>query len=39
MIEEESQLDNRDLLAFVVTTGTLNYAPLNSDKLYSVIGG
>ena len=37
MIEEKNQLDNRDLLAFVVTTGTLNYAPQNSDKLYSVI--
>ncbi len=36
LIENESQIQNKDLLAFLVATATLNYAPKNSDKLYSV---
>lgn len=37
LIEHESQLKSKDLIAFLVATATLNYSPKNSDKLYEVL--
>jgi hypothetical protein len=36
MVEHESELQNKDLIAFLVATATLNYIPKNSEKLYEV---
>ena len=37
MMEHESELQNKDLITFLVTMATLNYVPQNSDKLYEVM--
>ena len=37
LTERESELQSKDLIAFLVATATLNYVPQNSDKLYEVM--
>lgn len=37
LLQFKDQLENRDLLAFLVTTATINYVPKNSDDLYNLI--
>jgi hypothetical protein len=34
--EHESELKSKDLLAYLVTLATLNYAPKNLDKMVAV---
>ena len=36
LLEHEAELQNKDLIAFLVATATLNYVPKDSDKLYEV---